>query len=216
MIFAQTRPPRTSTSSLALSLGFHGALLLTGFLALYAHHVRPVAVESRCCSTTLYWSPNAGISAAKQKARPHRKHRPPLPAPRRKALLAAAPVATPQPPDAQTLRSTPQPASMGVGVSNENAELALPIYRPLPSVPDRSLLPDQEQNIIVEVEISALGDVTGEKLVHGLGNALDQLVLQKAKEWRFRPATLNGTAVASVEDLVFPVSRNDHPQDNPS
>lgn len=216
MIFANEQAPRTSTSSLAFSLATHGLLLLMGFFALHMGHSRPVFVESRCCSTTLYWSPNAGISRPKQKTEPHRRHRAPLPTLSTQPLLASAPAA-PDNPDAASGQTSPQQlASMGVGTSNETAEPALPVYRPAPGVPDRSLLPDKEQNIVVEVEISALGDVTGEKLLRGLGNPLDQVVLQTVKGWRFRPATLNGSAVASVEDLVFPFNHNYQPEQNPS
>ena len=78
---------------------------------------------------------------------------------------------------------------------------------------DRSLLPAVEQKIIVNVTISPLGEVTDEKLVQGLGNNLDQIVLNTVKSWKFHPATLNGTAVASIEELVFPFNR-DYPSDN--
>lgn len=214
MFFAERR--RTSTSSLALSLATHGALLLIGFLALHPRHIRPIFAESRCCSTTLYWSPNAGVHAPKQKTDAHQQHRAPLPTHSTQPVLASAPVA-PKNPTVENGQTSPQQlASMGVGASDENAEPALPVYRPAPGVTDRSLLPDKEQNIVVEVEISALGDVTGEKLLHGLGNALDQVVLQTVKGWRFRPATLNGTAVASTEDLVFPFNHDYQPDQNPS
>ena len=105
---------------------------------------------------------------------------------------------------------------MGIGEGDQNAEPALPVFRPAPDVADRTLLPQKEQKVIVEVEISELGDVTSEKLVQGLGNALDQIVLETVKGWRFRPATLNGTAIASVEDLVFPFNQNYDPEANPS
>ena len=78
---------------------------------------------------------------------------------------------------------------------------------------DRSVLPAIEQKIIVDVTISADGDVTDEKLVQGLGNSLDDVVLRTVKAWRFHPATLNGNNVASVEQLVFPFNR-DYPSDD--
>ena len=215
MIFANERAPRTKTSSLLFSLATHGILLLMGFFALHMGRSRPVFVESRCCSTTLYWSPNAGVSRPQQKTLPHPMHRAPLPARSTQPLLASAPAAA-ENPEAASGQSTPQQlASMGVGDSTESAEPALPVYRPAPGVPDRSLLPDKEQNIVVEVEISALGDVISEKLLRGLGNPLDQIVLHTVMGWRFRPATLNGTAVASVEDLVFPFNHNYQPEQSP-
>jgi TonB family protein len=82
-------------------------------------------------------------------------------------------------------------------------------------VADRSVLPAIEQKIIVDVTISADGDVTDEKLVQGLGNDLDDVVLRTVKAWRFHPATLNGNSVASVEQLVFPFNR-DYPSDDGS
>jgi protein TonB len=217
MIFADKRPPRTSGTSLAVSFATHGALLLIGFLMLHTRHVRPIFAESRCCTATLYWSPDAGISRPATTAKPHQKRHVPPPVRKSQLVLASAPVATPDPAPPTNGQTTPQQlASMGVGDSSESAEPALPVYRPAPGVPDRSLLPDKEQNVVVEVEISALGDVTGEKLLHGLGNALDEIVLQTVKGWRFRPATLNGTAVASVEDLVFPFNHNYQPDQSPS
>lgn len=217
MIFADKRPTRTSRTSLAVSLATHGGLLLIGFLVLHTRHVRPIFAESRCCTATLYWSPNAGISRPTATTKPHQKRRVPPPVRKSQLVLASAPLATPEPAPVENGQTTPQQlASMGVGDSSESAEPALPVYRPAPGVPDRSLLPNKEQNVVVEVEISALGDVTGEKLLHGLGNALDQIVLQTVKGWRFRPATLNGTAVASVEDLVFPFNHNYQPDQSPS
>ena len=107
----------------------------------------------------------------------------------------------------------PQQATMiGTGTGTESAEPAFPVYYPTPVVSDRSLLPVVERKVIVNVTISAQGDVTDEKLVEGIGNGLDALVLATVKSWRFQPATLNGTATASVEELVFPFNR-DYPND---
>lgn len=114
---------------------------------------------------------------------------------------------------AQSGNPTPQQQqSLGTGAGTDDAEPAFPTYFPRPPVTDRSLLPAVEKKIIVHVTISPLGDVTDEKLVQGFGNALDDLVLKTVKGWRFHPATLNGSAVASVEDLVFPFNQ-DYPSD---
>jgi outer membrane biosynthesis protein TonB len=44
--------------------------------------------------------------------------------------------------------------------------------------------------------------------VKGLGNALDALVLETVKTWRFHPATVNGTPVATEAELIFPFNRS--------
>jgi outer membrane biosynthesis protein TonB len=40
--------------------------------------------------------------------------------------------------------------------------------------------------------------------VKGLGNRLDQIVLDTVKTWRFQPATVNGKPVETEAEIVFP------------
>ena len=206
-----------SRVSVMASVAAHTLVLALLLLALRTRHVRPVVMQSRCCSVALYWSPSAAPGSPKPKRAPHRKRSAPSPVTASQPMLASAPAVTPQTAQSQTGMTSPQQlASMGIGEGDQNVEPALPVFRPAPDVADRSLLPPKEQKVVVEVEISELGDVTGEKLVQGLGNELDQIVLETVKGWRFRPATLNGTAIASVEDLVFPFNQNYDPEANPS
>jgi TonB family protein len=196
----------------AASCVAHGAVLTLVYLALHAGRTRPITVESRCCSTALYWSPAAANSGATPQAAKHKPKRAPARTATRQPQIAAARAAAAQSSTMQTGMTTPQQlAALGVGDDASNAEPALPLYYPSPGVTDRSLLPEVKQNIVVHVNISAVGDVTEEKLVRGLGNGLDQLVLSAVRSWRFSPATLNGTAVASEQDLVFPFDKNWEP-----
>lgn len=214
MIFSGTVQNRQKPAALALSVAGHAvAIALVFLLTLPFGKVRPIVRESRCCSVALYWSGNRSASAARPKPvarrkRPQPVHLPtPVPAP-----VQASP--TPPVPSAPTAQSQPgiaaaqQQPTLGTGTGADDAEPAFPVYYPTPGVSDRSLLPAAEQKIVVDVSVSAHGDVTDEKLVSGLGNNLDQVVLVTVKSWRFHPATLNGTAIASVEELVFPFSRN--------
>ena len=95
-------------------------------------------------------------------------------------------------------------AASGNGPDAENATPAFPVFSPRPPVSDRSLLPASEKKIVVDVNVDALGGVVGETLVAGLGNRLDQVVLETVKSWRFHPATVNGKPVATQAELVFP------------
>jgi|SRR5215469_3147171 len=101
-------------------------------------------------------------------------------------------------------------ASSGNGSDAQNTIPAFPVFSPKPPVRDRALLPDSQQQIVVDVSVSAVGEVTGESLVKGIGNALDQLVLDTVKTWRFHPATVNGNPVASEAELIFPFT-HDYP-----
>jgi TonB family protein len=78
------------------------------------------------------------------------------------------------------------------------------VFSPRPPVADRSLLPDSNREVVVDVKVSAAGDVLEATLVKGLGNNLDQIVLDTVKTWRFHPATVNGNAVATEAELIFP------------
>lgn len=95
-------------------------------------------------------------------------------------------------------------AAAGNGADAQNATPAFPVFSPKPPVADRALLPAEEQHIVVDVNVSETGDVTGLTLVKGMGNALDQIVLDTVKNWRFHPATVNGNPVASEAELIFP------------
>ncbi|MGB6719199.1 MAG: TonB family protein, partial [Terracidiphilus sp.] len=92
----------------------------------------------------------------------------------------------------------------GNGTDAESADPAFPVFSPRPPVTDRSLLPSSDQQVIVDVKVSASGEVLEATLVKGLGNALDQIVLDTVKTWRFQPATLKGSPVPTEAELIFP------------
>jgi TonB family protein len=212
MILAQPQKNPRRPAGILVSAAAHGLTLALIVIALRAEKTHPIYVESRCCSSALYWSPMGGAGTPQPKHAARHRRPTPSPAPSAQAALLSAPVATAQAAQAQMgIVSQQQMPTMGTGNGTENAEPALPVYFPSPGLPDRSLLPAAQRNVIVEVDIDALGDVTDERLVSGLGNALDQIVLATVRAWRFRPATVNGTAVASVEDLVFPFNHDWQP-----
>jgi TonB family protein len=99
-------------------------------------------------------------------------------------------------------------ALRGNGSDAEEVHPAFPVFSPRPPVTDRSLLPAQEQKIVVDVDVNASGEVVSESLVKGLGNKLDQLVLDIVKTWRFQPATVNGKPVPTEAELIFPFNQS--------
>ncbi|HTQ86826.1 MAG TPA: TonB family protein [Candidatus Solibacter sp.] len=101
----------------------------------------------------------------------------------------------------------PHSSAAGNGADQQNADPAFPVFSPRPPVADRSLLPSENQEVVVDVKVSAAGDVLEATLVKGIGNALDQLVLDTVKTWRFHPATVNGSPVATEAELIFPFDR---------
>jgi protein TonB len=122
------------------------------------------------------------------------------------------PVAQSRPPKTSGGGAPPSPhagngsgqAMNGNGSDAEDAHPAFPVFSPRPPVADRSLLPAAERDIVIDVNVDELGGVISEKLVKGLGNKLDQIVLETVKSWRFQPATVNGKAVSTEAELIFP------------
>jgi Gram-negative bacterial TonB protein C-terminal len=90
------------------------------------------------------------------------------------------------------------------GSDAEDEHPAFPVFSPRPPVTDRSLLPPSERKIVVDVDVDVVGAVVRESLVQGLGNRLDQIVLDTVKSWRFQPATINGKPVPTQAELIFP------------
>jgi hypothetical protein len=211
----------------ATSAAIHAAIVLLVFvLTLHSVKVHPIRPTARCCMVALYQANGVGIDA------------PPIPHPgtgshqakktvvRQKSLLPTPPEPVVQEAQTSTAGNTsahsagspapPQPASQltaGTGSGSDDAQPAYPIFSPSPHVADRTLLPGANQNVIVDVDVSVSGEVTNEKLVQGLGNGIDQLVLDTVKGWHFHPATVNGNAVASTSELVFPFNRS-YPRSN--
>jgi protein TonB len=95
-------------------------------------------------------------------------------------------------------------AMTGNGSDAKNVRPAFPVFSPHPPVSDRSLLPAVEQKIVVDVGVNELGQVVSETLVKGMGNRLDQIVLDIVKTWRFQPATIDGKPVPTEAELIFP------------
>lgn len=216
-IFGGDAPRRREPGGVAVSCVAHGAVLAAIYLALHAGPMHPVPMESRCCSTALYWSPSVANSGAKAPATVHKARPAPSAATTARVSLPQTPAAAaPASPTQTGMASSQQQATLGTGDGADDAEPALPLYYPSPGITDRTLLPAVKQNVVVDVKISAMGDVTDEKLVRGLGNGLDAIVLATVKNWRFHPATLNGTAVASAQELVFPFDKEWEPNQQPS
>jgi TonB family protein len=99
-------------------------------------------------------------------------------------------------------------AMAGNGSDNEDARPAFPVFSPRPPVTDRDMLPASVEKVVVDVKIDVDGAVVSESLVSGIGNALDQIVLDTVKSWRFQPATVNGKPVPTQDELIFPFDHN--------
>jgi periplasmic protein TonB len=82
-------------------------------------------------------------------------------------------------------------------------EIALTTYSPSPT-PDLSVLPHGVQgDVIVDVTIDPNGKVADLAVLHTLGYGIESSVIGTLRTWTFRPATKDGTPIASVQELHF-------------
>ena len=94
-------------------------------------------------------------------------------------------------------------SAAGNGTDARNATFPFPTFSPKPPVTDRALLPSTDQQVVIDVNLNEVGEVTGETLVKSIGNGLDGIAMSIVKTWRFQPATVNGQPVASEAEVIF-------------
>ncbi|MBV9572984.1 MAG: TonB family protein, partial [Acidobacteriales bacterium] len=88
-------------------------------------------------------------------------------------------------------------------VNGYEARPALPIVFPDPIISRSDLPPGVQGDVIVEVTIDADGRITDTRVLASLGYGIDDKVVAVLRNWRFRPATVDGAAIPSRQDVHF-------------
>jgi TonB family protein len=191
---------------LALSLVLH-LLLLTATIHLIRSLHKPAVIATQSplkFSPAMLYIPG-GSNHVEPSPKPYGRKVPP---PKKPNLTTDLAVNTPPAPPVGHLPSAQHDPTPGNGADSQSADPAFPVFSPQPPVSDRALLPALSQQVIVDVKVSASGDVLEATLVKGIGNALDQIVLSTVKTWHFHPATINGNAVPTEDELIFPFDQS--------
>jgi TonB family protein len=87
-------------------------------------------------------------------------------------------------------------------LTGEEVRPALPVVSPDPHVASDEL-GSLQGDVIVEVTIDEHGSIVQKVVVQSLTPAIDSKVLEALENWRFRPATRNGVAIASKQDVYY-------------
>jgi protein TonB len=117
-------------------------------------------------------------------------------------MAVPPPSATPPPRD-DTPKPKPKVLAAAGPVSAESA-CAEPIVKPKPiQVIQPAYTPDAQAagiagKVRVEITISATGEVTGARVLEGLGHGLDEAALEAARASTFTPATRCGEPVGTT------------------
>jgi periplasmic protein TonB len=87
--------------------------------------------------------------------------------------------------------------------SGHDVRPALPVEFPSPAILPWQIPSGVQGTVIVEVTIDALGNVTETKVLKGLGHGIEEKVVAALRNWRFRPAMMDGRAIPSQQDVYF-------------
>ncbi len=188
--FPQPRSTRRRASLLA-SIVIH-----CGVVYLWLHRAPVFVKPSSAASGQHGLAENVTYFPAARPAKPMAKKTPRHVVFNTKAVLAQ------EEPEKTTARAGTEYGSVG-SASGTEARPALPLV-----FPDPAIFPWQVPNgltgdVIVEVTIDEQGAVTDTRLLQSLKPDIDEKVVATVRNWRFRPATVDGVAISSRQDVHF-------------
>ena len=189
-----TRQGQWIVVSAALHILVLASLLRSGHL-----HLAPVRHPGTREGThlALVYNPGRAAASAAQAAvqpieTPLSHHLKPKPAPQQPAVVAAAAPSS-------AAASSQGNNAQGTG----NVTVALATYFPWPR-PDLSTLPHGTRgDVVVEITIDQQGKIVQTQVAQSMGSAIDNSVLSVIETWTFKPATKDGIAVPSEQELLF-------------
>lgn len=192
-MFESAKPDRKKRNAfLAVSFALHCAVIFA-LISRPAMFVHPSSMEwgNHGESTALVYFPRTpGPQAEIRKIQPPTKAKS-KPAPNRIYH-----------PDA--LRAGSETGSLDRGpATGSEAAPALPLVFPDPAIFPWQLANGLRGDVVIEVTIDAQGNVTDTRLLQSLQADIDAKCVDTLKSWRFKPATLDGIAIASRQDVHF-------------
>jgi protein TonB len=88
-------------------------------------------------------------------------------------------------------------------ITGHEVHVAYPVVYPDPPVERAELPRDLTGDVVIEVTIDSQGTVVETKIVQAIGHGIDEKIEATLRRWRYQPATLDGTPVASRHDVHF-------------
>jgi periplasmic protein TonB len=157
--------------------------------------------------THLYWpSQPADVASHAARRRAHAKlvfHRRPKIAPTPPEIPDTNPAATEAKAANGPAAGTPYGSSEIGSSSGDEIRPALPVSTADPVVSQADMRNGSQGNEVVEITIDERGSIVNKIVLQSLGPAIDAKVLAALENWRFRPATRNGVAIPSKQDVYY-------------
>jgi TonB family protein len=225
-MFAQLNPQSNrSRRILAVSVGAHAALLVGLLFPPTPMLINPVSIRigrnGRSLSRLYFPTPSpddsktSSSAEAKEKYRQQRVGHDKLVLHKDTRLAQRLSLPTIKTPaqdnsQSQTLASLGHgaPAGLPYGALNRGPAFGSDIRPALPVATSDPVvypwqLPDSEGNVVVEITIDERGEIISKTVLQSMGANIDEKVLAALENWRFRPATKDGSPIASKQDAVF-------------
>src|SRR5665213_1061305 len=203
---AQLKATLLRSRSTLISTTVHAVVLFLAFGVLHRSHIAPFQLpgtEHGLTMLTYYaaGSPPHAVSdipakdPVKQKADPISHTALHLPTPKPKPVAAPA---------TQDGTGTSPEAGVGEG----DIKIAQQTYFPYPKPSLSSLPHGTSSDVILDAVIDEHGKISDLKLMKGLGQPIDDIVIATVKQWSFAPATRNGVPIPSEQELHFHYERS--------
>jgi TonB family protein len=207
------RPKRVrSVFGVAASFAAHAA-----FLAILLYHAAPTFVtpsevdlgipHSFGSRSIVYLAPTGPEqqqpSAEQPKLTLHRVDPKPVQHQKVEAKREAPTFTAAAAPDETARGGSPFGRVPGSPMTGDEVVPAFPVVYPDPPVLRADLPAGVQGDVIVEVTIDPQGNVVQTKLLQGIGDGIDQKVLEVLPRWRFHPAMRDGVTIASQHIVHF-------------
>ena len=215
-MFSQLPNRRMRLGPTSLSVAAHAVAAVALFFSLRMHPVKVFSLPGTDLGTRVELTYLPGRAPAPA-AHPQTKVNPKAVSRPSPTFLAAAPSAVhlpplphltvteaaPSPNISSPASATPDSNSGSDSWGSGSIQIALTTYSPSPA-PDLSVLPHGVQgDVVVDVTIDPAGRVADLAVLHTLGYGIESSVIGTLRTWTFRPATKDGTPIASVQELHF-------------
>jgi TonB family protein len=220
--YGHRRCNRGSAASLLGSFALHAFLLVLVVRAFAPNYIKTSAVRQGSRGTSialLYWParPTRSTEQSADDSSPARPHEARSKAAltwqssRRRAQPAEHPPELERKSDQNTvnprvqarLAGSPDGSLAEGALTGSEVRPAIRVSGPNPVLSFEDLPDGHQGTVVVEVTIDAAGNIVAARVLQSLAPAIDAKVLAAVQEWHFLPATRDGAAIASKQDVLY-------------
>jgi Gram-negative bacterial TonB protein C-terminal len=219
-MFAGVSAALPKRRSLYASIGSHCIVLAWLLHSPVATFISPSSIqqgENGQAITEIYWAPESSAAEQRTLEKQHLTWTPPVKIKDRHPHPQPVPDKGPE--DTAISASKVDSATPTVGspygslsygaISGLEVRPAIRVFGSEPVLDTDDLAGVTEGNEIIEITIDDQGNIVEKTVIHSLGPIVDARVLAALGDWHFRPATRDGVAIPSKQDVYyhFPIHR---------